>query len=200
MMWQNHQLDNTVLKTSEAITLWKADKGIVEISENALAVPIKLGDQRKGYVFHGHGKLLLDTIVETEGGAIGRPVEKEIDEPFLMLGGTEEIQKRLSTVSAEDFAEMGYGNPQEFAARAEDLCDRFFENRRICSCQCFGEEYGSIFAFHNKASKFDILVAKGSKLVYKAMSMVFVSNENIVLKSPGEVVLSHNRKSFVIRK
>jgi len=201
MMWQNYQLGNTVSKTSEAVTLWQMEKGIVEISKNTLAVPIELDDKERGYVFHGNGKFLLDSIVETEEGAIGKPVEKELSELFLMLGDTEEIQKHLTEASEEDFAKMGYQNQQEFADRAEDLCGQFFKKKGVHNHQCFDEHRGFIFAFQNQTSKLDILIAKGSKLVYKAMDIVFVSNENkVVLKSPSEVVCTSNGKSVIIKK
>lgn len=201
MMWQEYQLDNTVLKAVEALTLWKTERGIIEVSEDTLAIPIKLDDQRKGYIFHGHGKLLLDTIVETEEGAIGKPVENEVTEPFLMLGDTEKIQQHLSIASKEDFTKMGYESQQGFVAKAEDLYDQFFKRGRTCGRQSFGEEHGSVFAFQNIAGKLDVLVVKGSNIVYKATGMVFVSSENkVVLKSPGEVALSRNGKLFVIKR
>ena len=201
MIWENCQLGNTVSKTSEATTLWRTEKGIIEINKNTLAIPIKLGDKERGYVFRGSGKFLLDTIVETEEGAIGKPVEKELDEPFLMLGDTEETQKHLATASEEDFAKMGYQNQQEFVDRAEDLCDQFFKKKGVHDHQRFDEHRGFIFAFQNENSKLDILVTKGSKLVYKAIDMVFVSNENkIVLKSPSEVVCLSNGKSVIVKK
>jgi len=200
MMWQDYQLDNTTLKANEVIRLWGADKGVIEIGKDTLAIPIRLGDQRRGYIFHGHGKLILDTIVETEEGAIGKPVEKEINEPFLMLGDTEKVQKRLTTTSKEDLTKMGYENQQEFVAKAEDLYHRFFERGRTFRHRRSGEDHGLVFAFQNKASKLDILVVKGSKLVYKATGIVFVANENkVVLKSPKEVVLSRSGKLFVIK-
>jgi len=200
-MWQNYQLGSTVSKASEAVTLWQMEKGIVEISKNTLAIPIKLSDKERGYVFHGNGKLLLDTIVETEEGAIGKPVEKELSELFLMLGDTEETQKHLTTASGEDFAKMGYQNQQEFVVKAEDLCDQFLKKRGVHNHQCFDEHRGFIFAFQNENSKLDVLVAKGLKLVYKAMDMVFVSNENkVVLKSPSEVVCLSNGKSVIVKK
>lgn len=201
MMWQNYQLGSTVSKASEAVTLWQMEKGIVEISKNTLAVPIGLGDKERGYVFHGNGKFLLDSIVETEEGAIGQPVEKELSELFLMLGDTEEIQKHLTEASEEDLAKMGYKNQQEFADRAKDLCGQFFKKKGVHNHQCFDEHRGFIFAFQNQTSKLDILIAKGSKLVYKAMNIVFVSNENkVVLKSPSEVVCTSNGKSVIIKK
>jgi len=201
MIWQDYQLGDTVSKAAEAVTLWQAEKGILEIGENTLAIPIKLDDEEKGYVFHGNGKLLLDTIVETEKGAIGRPVEKGLNEPFLMLGDTEEKQKQLTKASEEDFAKMGYEDQQEFVAKARDLLDRFFEKERMHRDRTLSRHHGVIFAFQNETRKLDILVAKGSKLVYKAMDLVFVSNESkVVLKSPSEVVCASNGRSVIIKK
>ena len=200
MMWQNYQLGNTVSKTSEAMTLWKTEKGIIEIGKNSLAVPIELDDKERGYVFHGNGKLLLDTIVETEEGAIGKPVEKELNGLFLMLGDIEEIQKRFTEAGEEDFAKMGYENQHGFLAKAEDLFNRFFE-KGMHGHRILNEDHGFIFAFQNETSKLDILVTKGSKLVYKAMGIVFVSNKNkVVLKSPSEVVCLSNGKSVIVKK
>ncbi|UCE44239.1 MAG: hypothetical protein JSV57_01775, partial [Candidatus Bathyarchaeota archaeon] len=67
-MQRRYQLGSTILKTVKAIKLWESERGIVEVSKNTLAISIKLDDQGRGYIFHGHGKLLLDTIVETEEG------------------------------------------------------------------------------------------------------------------------------------
>ena len=201
MIWQDYQLGNTVLKALGAVTLWQTEKGMIEISKNTLATPIKLGDQEEGYVFHGHGKLLLDAIVETKEGAMGRSVERELNEPFLMLGDTEETQKHLTEANEEDFETMGYENQKGFEDRAEDLCDQFFKKRGVHNYQRFDEDHGLVFALQNEAGKIEILVAKGCKLVYKAMDIVFVSNENkVVLKSPREVVCTSNGKSFIVKK
>jgi len=66
MIWQKYKLENSVLKANETLTLWKTESGIIEIDKNAVAIPITSGDERKGYIFHGRSRLLLDTIVETE--------------------------------------------------------------------------------------------------------------------------------------
>jgi hypothetical protein len=133
MIWKQYELGKTVLKATESMTLWQTEKGIIEISNNTLTIPIKLDGQKRGYVFQGHGKLLLDTIVETEEGAMGRPVEKELNEPFLMLGDIEEIQKSLTKANEEDFQKMGYKDQKGFEDRAEDLCDQFLKKRRVHS-------------------------------------------------------------------
>jgi len=200
MTWREFQLGSPISKVTETTTLWQAERGIVEISENALAIPIELGDQQKGHVFHGQGKLLLDAIAETDEGAIGKTIEKELDEPFLMLGETAKIGQHLTKASEEDFIKMSYENQQGFIDKAKDLCDQFFKGK-VNNHEAFGRDHGLIFAFQNEANKLDVLFAKGSKLVYKATDIVFVSNENkVVLKSPGEVVCSSNGKSVIIKK
>jgi len=202
MKQENYQLETTTLKTTEPITLWRTEKGTIEIGKNTLAISIKLNDQRKGYIFHGHGKLLLDTIVETQEGAVGKPVESELNELFLMLGETEEIQQRLSAAAKEDLTKMGYESEQGFVDKAVTLVDQFFGKMRMHNHQCCGNNHGVLFAFPNEAGKLDVLIANGSKLVYKATNQVFVSNDGkVVLKTPTEVIVSgDNRKSLVIKK
>lgn len=200
MTWQDYQLGNTTLKADEPMTLWKTENGMIEINKGTLAEPIMLDDQRKGYVFHGQSKLLLDTIVETEKGAVGKPVEKEMTEPFLMLGDTDNIQQRLSTANKQDLETRGYENEQEFTARAKELCDRFF-GRKICEHGTFGWNHGFIFAFPNNTNKLDVLIAKDANLVYEAADRVFLTNKGkTILKTPSEVIIAHSGRSFVINR
>jgi hypothetical protein len=199
---QNYRLDDAISKITEDVRLWQTEKGVLEICKNTLVIPIRVRDQRRGYVFHGHGKLLLDTIVETDEGAIGKPVEKELSAPFLMLGNTEKIEQHSVTAGEEDLARMEYKDQQEFVTKAEDLCNQFFKQkkREMGDHQFFGEYSGSIFAFQNQTNELDILVTKGSKLVYKTKDVVFVSNKNkVVLKSPNEVICASNGKSVIIK-
>jgi hypothetical protein len=195
MILQNYHLGDTVSKTTEHLRLWETEKGIVEIGNNALAIPVMLNGSLEGYVYHGHGKLVLDLMVETKEGAVGKPIEKEIRLPFLMLGNAEKIQNSLSSASPEDFSETGYAKHEEFVAEAEDLLSRF--SRRGIKCRYSGD--GSVFAFQNEANKLDILVAKGAKLVYRTIGMVFVSNmDRTVLKGLGGVVCVSRGKSVII--
>jgi len=202
MKWQNYELDNNISKETEPITLWRTEKGTVEIGKNTLAIAIKLDNRQKGYIFHGHGKLLLDTIVETQEGAVGKPIESELNKPFLMLGNTEETQQHLSTATKEDLTKMGYENERGFVDKAEDLFDNFSGRKGIHNHECCSDNHGVIFAFPNEAGKLDVLVANGSKLVYKAINQVFVSHDDkVVLKTPTEVIVSgDNRKSLVIKR
>lgn len=201
MIDQEYQLENTVLETTEALTLWQTERGLVEISTGTLAVPINLGDERKGYVFHGQGRLLLDTIVETDRGAVGKPVEKKVNKPFLMLGEAEKMLEHLAGASNEDLGRMGYENEKEVVAKAQEIFDRFFKERRTQRRQCFNVLKGLVFAFPSDTNSLDLLILNDSKLIYKAMNIVFASDgDRVVLKSPEHIAVSTNGKSIVVNK
>jgi len=126
MIWHNYQLDNVVYKVRETTTLWKAERGMVEVNKDTLAVLIKMGSQDIGCLFHGKGKLILDTIIETNKGAIGRSVEKEIEKPFIMIGSVNSVRQNFVTADFQDLVMKGYKEGQEFIEKAESLCERFF--------------------------------------------------------------------------
>jgi hypothetical protein len=199
MIWQNYELDNRVLKANEALKLWQTEKGFAEIDKDTLAIPVMLGSKTRGYVFHGNGKLLLDAIVETEEGAFGKPVERELNEPFLMLRSTDEIEPHFDAASIEDLARKSYGSFKDFAFKAEDLFHRILA-RRACSLQRWSRSKGVILAIPNRIDRLDFLVAKETKVIYRALNMVFVSNENkVILKSPEQTVLSDNGKLCIVK-
>jgi len=199
MIWHSYQLDDSVLKTSDSFVLLKTERGSVEIGKDGLAVSVKLDGVVRGYVFQGRCKLALDTIVETREGAIGKPIEKEVKRPFLALGISEELQRSLGTASVDDLKRMGYENSQQFLTEAKELLNHF-SRRRMGYFNCSHDSEGSIFAFPNDAGRVDILFADGSKLVYKAVGMMFIADGNkTVLRSPEHVIVSDVGKCLTIR-
>lgn len=201
MKWEDYQLDSKVSKVTEDITLWKNEKGIIEITKATIATKIIIDNHPSGYVFHGKGKLLLDTIVETGKGAIGKSVERALDEPFLMLGDLDD--QHLEYAEQEDFAAWDYENQQQFTSKVEELLTQFFEKStyKRKHSKIFNEDEAFTFAFPNKKGELDILVAKGNKLVYTSTEKVFVSKgEKTVLTSHGKVVASKSGKSVIIEE
>jgi len=201
-MWSRYQLGKTVLKTKTPITLLNSEKAQVEVDSNALAVPIEFGGQKKGYVFHGRGKLLLDAIIETDEGAIGKPIGREINEPFLMLSENKDVGQHISVADRENLESVGYQSDQEFLVKAEELLHKFAGKRLLGhNCDYCCDNGGFIFAFPNKTGKLDVLIVNGPRLVFKSTDKVFIANnDNVVLKTPHETVVSNNRKSVVIKK
>ena len=199
MIWHSYQLDDSVLKTSDSFVLLKTERGLVEIGKDGLAVAVKLDGKVRGYVLQGHCKLALDTIVETREGAIGRSIEKEVKRPFLALGTSEELQQNLSIANVDDLKGMGYEDSQQFLTEARELLSHFSRRRMGC-CDFSADSECSIFAFPNDSGKVDILLSDGSKLVYKAVGMVFIADGNkAVLRSPEHVIVSDVGKCLTIR-
>jgi hypothetical protein len=200
MIWPNHHLSNEILKAAEDTKLWQTEKGIVEIGKNTLAIPVTMHDQVKGYIFDGHCKLLLDAIVETKEGAVGKPIEKEIREPFIMLGNAEITGRNLKPASSDDLAEAGYAERRELMAKAEELLDKFSKNGTTHSCRCSYGDEDLTFAFQNQAGNLEILLAKDTKIVYKATDTIFISDMNRAVLKSCEVVCVSTGKSVVVKR
>ena len=198
MMRDHYTLENTVLKSDEAFTLYRVDKASVEVNKNLLAVPIKVDDKRVGYVFLGQGKLLVDAIVETEEGAFGKPIERVLSEPFLMLGNTEQASQHFCPASHDDL-KRATADEKTLLDRAQGLLDRFSSKSAVHGCEDLRNHSGCIFAFSNGENALDHLVSKGSELVYNDKDMSFVSKgDKSILRSSEKVVLSHHGRSFVV--
>ncbi len=202
MIGIDFQLGNEILRTTQSTTLWRNEKGVVEIAEDVPVVEVGFDGKRCGYVFRGKGRLRVDTIAETAQGAVGKPIDKEISEPFLMLGDPEGIQDSLKLADDEDLARLEIESPQVFLSEAEDLLDKFLQGSSNGHRRRFNNERGSfIFAFQDERGRLDLLVGKGAKLVYTAADKVFVSKGNkVVLTSDGEVVISRPGKSVIVSK
>jgi hypothetical protein len=195
-----YRLDSKLLKTTADLTLWKNARGQVEIARDTLAVEVFLDDQPCGYVFHGSGRFLLDAIVETERGAVGNSVEHALSKPFLMLGRLEEEQP-FQESGTEDCTKWGYENPNEFVDKAKGLLDRFFERSiyRNRHTDGLGGDGARVFAFPSRRGRLDLLLTKGSELVYTSPDRVFVmKGDKMVLTSRGRVAVSRSGKSILV--
>lgn len=192
MIWHHYGLSNTVLKTNEPLTLWKADRGSVEIGKDTLVVAITLEGRPQGYIFGGNGKLILDAIVETEQGAVGKPVEQRLTEPFLMLGNAQVIESRSSSAGEAQ---------KDFLTKAGDVFTKFFREGEQFGPSCHDHKReGLVLAFMNDFGNFDILIPHGSKIVYKSKQMVFISDENrTIMKNPEHTVVSNNGRCITVR-
>jgi hypothetical protein len=198
MMRDHYTLENTVLKSDEAFTLYRADKASVEVSKNLFAVPIRVEDKRVGYVFLGQGKLLVDAIVETEEGAFGKPIERTLSEPFLMLGNTEQTSQHFSPASHDDLKKAAV-DERTLLDGAQGMLDRFSSGSTAHGHADLCNHNGCIFAFADGENALDRLVSKGSELVYNDKDMSFVSKgDKSILRSSEKVVLSHHGRSFVV--
>ncbi|MDH5266865.1 MAG: hypothetical protein OEW62_04215 [Candidatus Bathyarchaeota archaeon] len=201
MKYLNYKLSNESLKIVENATLLKNERCVVDALEGSLALPILIDEKVQGYVFHGTGKLVVDSIIETARGAVGKPTVKDLKHPFMMLGGVEEIKDDLDNADTSDLQNAGYESVDAFIEQAEELCGRLLEGKN-CHVDFnvdFNGKDSRLFAFLNEEDKIDILVSKNDKLVYKSEKKVYLSKgSKSVLKRPKEIIVSKKGKTVVI--
>lgn len=197
----NFSLGDEIQETTENTVLWQTEDGIVQTEKGTLTIPITTEDNIEGYIFHGHAKLVLDTIVETREGAIGKPVERTINETFLMLGNTNSLKQKLTTANPETLKKSGFKNEQEFMTDAKNLFDLFLGKVTMHNGWISHSEDTYIFAFPNMPNRLDKLIAKNHRIIYKAADKVFVKSKNkIVLKTPNDVIIRGYGSSLIVKK
>jgi len=199
-MWKNYELDDKVLELDEDMTLYRSDKVLVSLNKGARAIVVKRRDRMEGLVFLGHGRLVVDTIVETENGALGKPTERELSEPFLMLGPVEDTLQHLKEANKEDLQRNGV-KAEDLFDKAQNLVDKLQERRALCSFSCHDEQKGLVFAFAADEDRLDVLVLNDSRIVFESKGVSFVSIGNhSVLKNTDQVVLATNGRSVFVRR
>jgi hypothetical protein len=192
MILDKIELENTILKLNQQETLWQADKGVVKANEGTLIVPIRKGDTRIGYILLGDCTLILDTIVETLQGAVGKPIEEQLKDPFLMLA--QDSSLRSTNADTEDIVKMGYKDTQDFKDKIGTLANHVLGDRHIGCHYHSPNSQSRIFIFTKDDHKFGILVATSSHVVYKTKGLTFIANENhIILKSPETTTIASSR-------
>ena len=194
----SYRLGDKPLKTVKDVTLFKNDRCIVTALRGTLALPILINGKTKGYAFHGAGKLLLDAIIKTPRGAIGKPIDRDLTKIFLMVGGAEEIEESLAPAEASDLSRLGYENREAFSERVDEFCGSLFKIgiKHIN----FDKKEARIFAFQNVHAKPDILLSKRDKLVYTSKKEVYVfKGDKGVIKRPGEVMVSKEGKIVIVK-
>jgi hypothetical protein len=195
-MQDHYELDTVILKAANSFTLFRSDKASIELDRTLLAVSLRIADRRVGYVFLGRGKLLVDAIIETEEGAFGKSIQRELVEPFLMVGNTDDVSKHFGEAKHEDLKNVDI-DEKTFLDKAQELINRFSRGKTVDGHWFSGS--GLIFAFAGAEDRLDILLSKDSELVYTAKDMSFVSSGNrSVLRSSGQVVVSDHGRSIVV--
>lgn len=191
MRLRDYKLGDQPLKLRGDMTLFKNERCIVNAFKGTLALPMKFNEETLGYIFHGKGRLLIDSIIETSRGAVGKPTERELKEPFLMLGDTTEISNNIDFADASDLARLGYESVQSFMERTDEASQRFLGKKIRSRCWNLNKENSCVFAFMHEEDGYDTLISKRDKLFYSSDEEVYVfRGDKGILKRHGEVIVS----------
>lgn len=193
------KLGNEPSKLTKDLVLLQNEKCIVKAFAGDLTLPILADDATLGYIFFGKGRFTLDAIVETPEGAVGKPLVKDLDTPFIMLGKVCNIANDLTPATVHDISNMGCRNSEEFLAKANEVFSRFSLDYHT---RFNFEEDSQVFAFANEHDKWDMLISKEDKLVYMSKDKVYISKDKAesVDISPAGVLVAERGKTIVIGK
>jgi len=185
-------LGNDVYKVTQETTLIRNPKCLVTVQEGTLAAPLYIRDKPAGYVFHGVGRFSLDAIIETRRGALGKPIAKELGDPFIMLA-REDFSSSMSPATTEYLARVGYENAEGFIERAFKVCKRFLDHDCHVNLKPWSDSK-KIFAFPQN-DKFEILASSDESTTYVAKDGVYVfkGNEQVLTGSKEIVVAKYGR-------
>lgn len=197
MRFLRYSLGEELLKTVEDVTLLQNERCLTKVFKDTLCLPVLVDEKVFGYVFHGTGKLMIDSLIEATRGAVGKSTIKDLNQSFIMLGNTREIKNKLVSVDSADLNKLGYKDIEDFVEMADGLCGHLWYKGMNRLSQDMTEKV--VFAFAESKSKFDMLVLKGDNLIYTSREKVFVSKKNkTVLTSPEQVVVAKGGKTVII--
>ena len=199
MLLQHLQLGTQPQKLTIETTLLQNNKCLIKTAADTLSLPILVDDSPRGHLFIGNGEFTLDAIIETTRGAIGKPVTRNLNQPFLMLGENKTLNQNLAPATTQDLTNNGYKNTDEFLRKAHETLDQFAHRRHG---RFDIESNAQVFAFATETDRWDILVAKQDKLVYTSKNRVYVSRDNgeSVSLSPAQIIVAKKGKTVVIDK
>jgi hypothetical protein len=197
MLFRNVKLGDQPSKLTHDLTLLQKEKCIVKAFAGTLTLPILHDELVRGYVFAGNGQLTLDAIVETPRGAVGKPLIKDLNQPFIMIGKIGNFQESSALADAQDISKAGYASLEEFKAKISVIFNRFFGHSHT---HLDSEDNSCVFAFVSEQDKWDMLISKGNKLVYTSKDKVYISKDKIqnIVIGPEQVLVAGKGKTVVI--
>jgi hypothetical protein len=197
MHLRDMKLGNQPNKLTQDLTLFQNEKCIVKAFAGTLTLPILHDELTRGLVFAGRGQLTLDAIVETSRGAVGKPLIKDLNQPFIMIGKISNFQESLAPADAQDASKAGYASLEEFMAKTTVIFNRFFWHRHT---HLDFEEDSRLFAFVGEHDKWDMLISKGNRLVFTSKDKVYISKDKVqnLVIGPEQVLVAGKGKTVVI--
>lgn len=199
MFHSDVKLGSEPQKLAKDATLFRNEKCVISARAGALCLPILKDGTIGGELFVGKGEFMLDAIIETSRGAVGKSIVRSLSpsQPFLMIGDVANLREDLMAVTVQDLADVGYKSVEEFLKTASEALDDFTHRRHN---HMDIERDTRVFAFATEFGKWDFLIAKNDKLVYASKQNVYISrnDDERVCAGPGELFVAKKGRTVVI--
>lgn len=198
-MTRHIKLGKQPSKLSKDLTLLQNEKCLITVRGGTLALPILVEGNPRGYFFIGMGQFILDAIIDTPKGAIGKSLFADLNRPFLMFSADNTIVEDLVPASDQDVSNIGNANLEDFLLKANDV----FAHITMVHNKYLKVEKGTqMFAFFSPDKTWDILLAKEDKLIFTSRNKVYIFKDLVgdTKSNPQHIHFAENGKTVIIEK
>ncbi|MEM2142105.1 MAG: hypothetical protein QXS20_05095 [Candidatus Thorarchaeota archaeon] len=169
---------------TSSIRIISTDHALVELLPGCTWLPLKKDNQNVGIAFKGPFRLMVDTIVDTARGAIGRSLSYNLDQTSVYLGRAD--PSAVSRPSTDDETESaGEGNSETFHERmrnsVEEILSRSVKELKVL-------EGRDILLGEGKGRKQIVLICRGSDMLFSYEGTAYIHAGGTSALVDGSVV------------
>jgi len=180
----------------------RTEKALIQVDSNSLYFPIIRAGVEVGGVFLGSGKVIVDAIVETRRGAIGKSEELIWNGSLILISTSVEwIPPSILPVSDKDLEYHQLKSKDEAREQAQQIFDRnlaeassrfddFFVLRRHGWC---------VIILDKEHGKIHILASKDRIVMKHPNSSLIIKGNRMVKKEGHKKVIIAGRRGHILR-
>ncbi len=189
-------------KVSDPTDVARSEKALLNVSEGTLYFPVLQNDIEIGGIFIGAGQVLIDAIIDTSRGAIGKSYEFVWNGSLLLLTNDAKWSPpAVEPVKHKDLKVFLLDSSEEAQARAKEIFYRFYnENRDFVSDTFISRNRGWIATILDKQRGKSGIVASDDRLVMKLGDLkVVISGNKLIQKEGRKKIVIAGRAGHVLR-
>ncbi|MFW9907419.1 MAG: hypothetical protein ACFFEF_02485 [Candidatus Thorarchaeota archaeon] len=189
--------DTNLMAITSDYQLIRAEKAVVSLMPGTIWTYLRQDEAIVGIAFHGPARFAVDAIIETDGGAYGKPITGELVGIQFYLGSIS-IEEASRAASNEDLIANGYSNAEAFVQAADDK----FTAKRMSDGDKIDIRGDGGILLGEDASEKVILVAKHDNCVLTYGKRVFVLNDEkmVSVTKDGVYIGGRDGRTIIIDK
>ncbi|MFX1362546.1 MAG: hypothetical protein ACFE7A_03750 [Promethearchaeota archaeon] len=188
-------------KVSNDSKIAQSEKALVNVESGALYFPVLLDETIAGGIFLGSGHFIVDAIIETGAGAVGKSEEHKWDGNLLLLDqGGMWSAPNTEPFKHTDLKIHNLESAEKARERAQKVLNRFsFEGRSWASDFFESKKEGWIVNIIDKENKESRLVAKRDRLVMTHEGIKLVIKGNKLVRKGNKKILVVGEEGNIVR-
>ncbi|MDO8056606.1 MAG: hypothetical protein Q6361_07070 [Candidatus Hermodarchaeota archaeon] len=180
----------------------RSEKALLGVNEGTLYFPIFYENREVGGIFIGYGQMIVDAIVETNRGALGKSYEFFWNGSLLLLTEDGEwLPPSTSPVRKGDLHEFLLSSEEEAQERAQCIFERFIDhNRNWITDTFFMRNHGWLATIlDTQRGKCHIIASDDRFIVKIGQLKIVLTGNKLVHKEGRKKVLVAGRGGPIIR-